>query len=171
MSVYKLDPETSDESKKVPVEDSKPTESGEGESTPAESKPKTKQVVLDGPLSSIYTKALNIVYSQESSANDHLKITDIMADEVDRNANVDLYVYATDTDSIDKNELPVVFNNLRVALDKNKNSTVVAVECNGKVTTNQAILEEYLYGMGIKTLHKRDRATAEIKSRIDKLYV
>lgn len=133
-----------------------------------------KTIVLDGPLSTIYTKALNIVYSntpdsisQESQAMDHVILAQ---DEIEKNEtaeNPDLYVYVTDSEHL-VTDTPKVFDKLRVALDKNKN-TMVAIETGKHFTSSQAILEDFLHANNIKVYHNRDVALDKIKSIINSL--
>lgn len=78
---------------------------------------KEKVVVMDGPLSTIYTKALNIIYnkdysqpvSQESQAIDHAITTTIVnlivansEDARNRNLSPSGYVYATSDQNVTK---------------------------------------------------------------------
>jgi hypothetical protein len=135
-----------------------------------------KTIVLDGPLSTIYTKALNIVYSntpdsvsQESQAMDHV----IMAqDEIEKNQDAakksDLYVYVTDSEHLEIEGTPKVFDKLRLALDKNKNN-MVAIETSKHFTTSQAILEDFLHANHVKVYHSRDVALEKIKLAVNQL--
>lgn len=135
-----------------------------------------KTIVLDGPLSTIYTKALNIVYSntpdsisQESQAMDHVIVAQ---DEIEKNQEAaeksDLYVYVTDSEHLETEGIPKVFDKLRLALDKNKN-TMVAIETGKHFTTSQAILEDFLHANHIKVYHSRDVALEKIKLAVNQL--
>lgn len=136
----------------------------------------SKTIVLDGPLSTIYTKALNIVYSntpdsisQESQSMDHVILAQ---DEIEKAAEntqeTDLYVYVTDSEHLETEGAPKVFDKLRLALDKNKN-TMVAIETSRKFTASQAALEDYLFQNNIQVYHSRDVALEKIKLAVKSL--
>lgn len=108
----------------------------------------TKTIVLDGPLSEIYTRALNIVYgnnaepdtsnvSQETQQMDSVLVADVhnynKNKEAENKDNVDsAYVYVTDAKLLNIDELPETYDNIRVALDsKQFNKSVVCIESDG----------------------------------------
>jgi hypothetical protein len=123
-------------------------------------------VVLDGPLSHIYTEALNLVYANE----DYASITPAMIegeknkDEEDENEEM-LYVYCCNGDEIeDSDELVGVTDKLRIALGSKKYSSVMlALENNNNLTTKYVLLKNYSTSLNIPTYISRRSALEHIR--------
>lgn len=130
------------------------------------SAPDKKTIVMDGPLSTLYTKALQIVYPQTSASQESQIFQQIAVDEAEESEEQpDLYVYATDSSMVEED--PEVFRHLSVALDKyGPGKTVVAIETARTIGSHQAVLESYLVGRGVTIWHQRDRAVHQVISRL-----
>ena len=105
------------------------------------------KIVLDGPLSEIYTKALQATYSknvkqteenvgQETQQMDAVMVADIhklnqkKKEEQTKIANDAAYVYVTDGDALNGEGWLNAFNNVRIALDQQSfKEKVICVEC------------------------------------------
>lgn len=140
-------------------------------------------VVMDGPLSQIYTRALNIVFSKdadetpalESAAIDSMIATSMVLDVREKKAELmkegdgGLYVYATDNEKLPE-EGGAVLDNLHLALDhKPASNVVLAVEMigDGNISPMQVILEEYAQKSGIRVIHSKDAVMSFLRNRIN----
>jgi hypothetical protein len=141
-------------------------------------------VVMDGPLSQIYTRALNIVFSKdadqtpsmESAAIDSIMAASILLDvkakkdELMKQDEEGLYVYATNNEILPE-EGGEVLDNLRIALDhKPAKNIILAVEMigDGKVTGMQCALEAYALQSGVRVVHSRGAVMSFLKNRLGK---
>lgn len=118
-----------------------------------------KVIVLDGPLSHIYTQALNQVYKKYDENDPEIEVTTtsnegfgqlltspitfikslnkqvkdnyVNTEENENNSNNSLYVYCCDGDSLKTDDSIEVSNKLRLALDSKKYKQVIlAIEHN-----------------------------------------
>lgn len=141
-------------------------------------------VIMDGPLSQIYTRALNIVYSKaadqtpslESAAIDSIMAASVLLDvkskkeELMKQDEDGLYVYVTNNEVLPEDGGEVL-DNLRIALDhKPAKNILLAVEMigSGKVTGTQCALEAYAHQSGIRVAHSKDAVMSFLKYRLDK---
>lgn len=122
---------------------------------------KDKVVVMQGPLSTIYTDALNQVYAQESQAND--AVTLINTIQKDQGPQPDLYVYVSDANLLDNSSVTEVFDNLRLALDNRKGNSVVVLESNGRVSKKLSLVDNYARSQGAKVVYSRKAALETIQ--------
>lgn len=136
---------------------------------------KEKAVVVDGPLSHIYTKALNMVYANEGAEIDTNIVFKEAIDEMeglDENGeplNDDsLYVFAEDGKNVNgMSDMNQIAGRLRVALDSGKYKEVVlAMECGKVIPRNLDRFEDMVRGMGVKIYHLRESALEGILRRI-----
>lgn len=129
-----------------------------------EGEKKEPTIVLDGPLSSIYTQALNLVYSKESGMTQvHAMIGGLDEEEELNTSDTSLYVYCVDGDKIDSNELNTAIDKLRIALDNKKYSKVVlAVECGTNIGSKIALLDQFSKDIGVKVCFSRKKALEHI---------
>lgn len=135
----------------------------------------TKKIVLDGPLSEIYTKALNIAYSkqteqatdkvsQETQQMDAVLVADIHAMNKDKkdaelkDAQNAAYVYVTSDDELSSDGLLTAFDNVRVALDsKQFTKTVVCIESSGMVNGHRIeLLTDMARNFGAQVFYTRN---------------
>lgn len=148
------------------VESTKPVEIPANEANKKSSEEKT--IVLDGPLSQIYTQALNIVYAKESiNMISQMNSDDNGFYDNKNNNDKDLYVYCCNGDTLDSDGLVEASNKLRLALDnKNNKKVILSVEC---VSSNNkiALLDEFSSNLGIKVIYSRNRTLDNIKSIVE----
>lgn len=133
------------------------TDSGEASGS------EVKTIVLDGPLSRIYTEALNLAY-----ANEGMSLTaavayqmqlagDIKGDDVAEDDSS--YVYCIHGDDLDMNTLNKGMESIRVASKSGKfKKMMLAVESGRVVTSKMQLLCEMAGVMGVKVYLSRDRA-------------
>lgn len=106
---------------------------------------KEQTIVLDGPLSHIYTQALNLVYAQEdmgitgSLAYQMKLYQDIKGEQV--NQEDDSYVYAIHGDSLDSGGLITTVEKMKTA-SKRYTRKYLCMEDSGKVSSCMGLLYE-----------------------------
>jgi hypothetical protein len=125
---------------------------------------KGKNVVMTGPLSKIYSEALNLAYGKESVMNmlnpEDMELMDEQAGTADEK---DLYVYTTDGSKMDGQEMVQASDKLRLALDSKKYKKVIlAVEC-VTPTRKVALLHDMATSMGIDVVFNRKAAIESMK--------
>ena len=183
MAIFRLEKPVADGSACVTVLSPKSTLKAEQQTiTPTEEKPQetnnpaatadekaTQTILMEGPLSAIYTKALNLVFankqlievSQESSSSDHPELAkNALASNLseEKKLGIDdphLYIYVTDSAHIDAAPSPEIFNQLHVALDKRTYDAVAVIETGVRLSKKQVILECFLVEQGVKVVHTR----------------
>lgn len=127
---------------------------------------KEKTIVMDGPLSAIYTKALNLVYgktegdvvSTETQQMDAVLVADahqfaIQKEEKVKDANEEdaAYVYVTDTNKLTENPTDS-FDELRIALDMDTRATkAICIESVGVISSKAATILNYVSSHPSKT--------------------
>lgn len=134
--------------------------------------PDSETIILDGPLSLVYTKALNLLYSNKKEDNEVSTESQQMDTFIEAKAVLDLnditsdskkykdntYVYVTDTDNVkDNNSFNIAFERL-TKLGNNKHifkNILVCIE-GRDFNTKTGILESYLNDVGIKVYHSRE---------------
>lgn len=122
-----------------------------------------QEIKLDGPLSSIYAKALNMMYSKESTS------MMIIPNNENKVSQDGIYVYCCNGDELDNNSLIESTDKLRLALDNKKYSKVVAViESNNVVNDKIGLLDNYIHSLGIETYYSRKIAIDKISKYIKK---
>lgn len=137
--------------------------------TPAtpENTDSTQTIVVSGPLSSVYTKALQVAFARsddvsvvtESSAIDTtLLLQQKKQNEENQEASKKpLYVYVTDDEHLQEDGLPQAFDQLRIALSKESYGKVILCLHDGrKLTKRQVILDNYVSSESLgKVLHSQ----------------
>lgn len=130
-----------------------------------------KTIVLDGPLSHIYTQALNMVYANEAVN----MVTHMMMEQEEQDSDKnpygkDVYVYCCDGDKLTSDELVNTSNKLRIALDKKKYSKVLlSIECHGVVNSRIGLLHEYSASLGIPVSYTQSGSMNNIKSALESI--
>jgi len=132
--------------------------------TPAEKK--EVKIVLSGPLSEIYTQALNAVYSKEDTSLMLAPpmITIKTAENKDKITDADLYVYCCDGDNIN---LPEDTDNIKDAT--NNNNSIVAIECGSNINNKIGLLESFATTLGAKVCFSRKVAIEAIRMALVRL--
>lgn len=118
-------------------------------------------VVLDGPLSSIYTKALRLVLANESMMTTNVMLVSEIGSGKEKEKK-DLYVYCCGEDDLLDNNLVETVNKIKVAVDE-YDKVIVAVEHNHVVGNRLQLLDEFSGSLGAKVCNTRDNALNVIK--------
>lgn len=132
---------------------------------------KEQVVVMDGPLSQIYTQALNMAFAKEDTGTmmSMLKIIH-HGGKIDPNvapqaAFVDAsgsYVYATDEQSLDKEGLVGALESLREAVKSKKYKQVVLAMEGRSVSSKMQLLDEASRQMGVRVCMTRGGFTSVV---------
>lgn len=131
-----------------------PKEQGEG---------RPKLVVMQGPLGKIYTDALNLVYAQESQANDAVVVANELG-ELEEEAP-DMFVYVTDSDYLSNADISKEYGKLRLALDSKKfGKSVMVLESLGKINNKLVLLDVFARSKGMRVVYSRKTALEVISS-------
>lgn len=129
------------------------------------------EIKLDGPLSNIFTKALNAVYSNESldpmvigpleqeEAEEELETNQEEGKDMFGNA---LYVYCCNGDNLSQEALVDAANKLTKAVTQGKYKNVIlSMECFNDINNKTALLDKLGHSLGIKVcLSKRSTMEA-----------
>lgn len=149
----------------------------EGDSTPKSVEDQGPQIVIDGPLSNIYTKALLMTYgkvAQESQANDAIMTmaeylqnkkneSGVSNPETHRSDPSVHYVYVTSQDHLERED-DNTESTLRLALDSKKpKSMTVVMETSNKLGDKLVKIDNYLANEGVKVYYHRKFAMEQIK--------
>jgi len=123
---------------------------------------KEMMITLDGPLSRIYTKALNLAYARESiSMMTPEALTINKAQQ--RAEDESTYVYAIDTTQMDMAKLVASTEHFRVALETgNYKNVIVALESDGNVTSKAQLFAQMAQSLGAKVCYSRNSAMRAI---------
>lgn len=121
-----------------------------------------RMVTLDGPLSRIYTKALNLAYARESIAM--MTPDALMVIKSQRVAEIEsTYVYAVDTSLMDMAQLVASTEEFRKAIDANSYKTVIlALESENGVNSKTQLLAQMGKSLGAKVYYSRDAAVRAV---------
>lgn len=164
MSIINLSPE-----QEAPVQD-KTLETIEQDTTDTknvdsvDNTPEEKVVVMDGPLSKIYTQALNLAYANEAASASGQTDIKILFDDADNSeSDKDLYVYCCDSSNIDTDDVIQGTDHLRLALDGRYKQTLVVMESHSNIKPVAALLEEYAFKNGTRVVFSRDLAIEMIQ--------
>lgn len=129
-------------------------------------KSEEKIVVMDGPLSKIYTQALNLAYANEAaSASGQTDVKILFDDTIEENGEParDLYVYCCDSADIDNEDVIHGTDKLRLALDGRYKQALVVMESHHAIKPIAGLLEEYACNTGVKVVFTRDLAIETIQ--------
>ena len=135
----------------------------------ADKKGDGKTIVIEGPLSHVYTQALNMAYSKEDfvmTMNGSDTVTS--DDEEYMDVKGDVYLYCCDSKDLDKGGLTEVTDKLRVALSSNKGKKViVAVECGDSVGNKIGLLDEYSTSIGVEMVVVRQKSMDRLQKLLE----
>ena len=117
--------------------------------------PKTVNIVIDGPLSHTYTRALQVMFANESY---DVTVNDVV--NPGERSTADVYLYAcadkvldSDGNSVDETE------KIRLALDStNAKTKYVAMEHGGILTQRKVLCIDYLKSCGVSITNGREMA-------------
>ena len=131
-----------------------------------DTKTKDKTIAVDGPLSGIYAQALNIAFARESMADGSI-VRAVMINDLTEDADMDMYVYVTTPEEVEKEGVGAVFNKLRLALDKYKDSApMVVLESSKNISSRVAALEDFI-DTKAKLAFNRNIAISKIVSMLN----
>lgn len=126
-----------------------------------------KVVVMDGPLSKIYTEALNLALAKEAaSASGQTDIKVVFDEDIEAQNEENrkaLYVYCCDGQDMDIDGTIDATDKLRIALDSGKYKNVlVAMESKRGITTKAGLVDEFARKMGAQVVFSRNTALEAI---------
>lgn len=130
--------------------------------TTGETDTKEKEVVLDGPLSKIYTDSLNLVYAQEENMGSLLEAKSWLGVDHASDDNPEkyyIYVADGDDDDIDTDE---VEDTLRLALDSKEYNKVSLVIEHTDVTSSVLELDKIATKLSIETIFNSENVYKSI---------
>ena len=142
--------------------------------TPINEEKAKAEVTLDGPLSSVYTKALNLVYANEGvdtmtitpyyeEEEEDAIIEENAAEDKDKYGN-DLYIYCCNGNNLSQEGLVDATNHLcKVANGKKYKNILVSIECRGEVNSKVALLDDVSTQLGAKVCFSQRAAIEAIK--------
>lgn len=154
-----VDPKTSAEE---PVNLNEPSEDEEGPT-----------IVLDGPLSQIYTQALNKSFGFENMTQLPNKFSDLKEKEKELQLkSAGTYVYCCDSKELDSLELTRISNQLmqvRKVMPENS-EVIVAVESRDVLGRTVGLLRDFSKSMGAKVYLTRNGAMEAIKIALEGIH-
>lgn len=159
------------------------------QSTTTSSGSDEQKVYVDGPISTVITHALNVVYandgkdtklhsddqiltqpaSEEASMDSAVISSILMAnsyrDHTDEVGPNDVYVYATDGEHVEAvDDVNDQLGEIKIALDKCKaNRKIFVMECRNTMTTKMALLASYAEDIGYIVKYTREGLINELK--------
>ena len=162
--------------------DDQPAVAPEGTTAPAAQteKPREKMIVMDGPLSKIYTAALNSVYNKRRSEADSISTETQQMDAVmvadvhnllekkeaaEKEGRIvdPAYVYATDVNQIREQGVTEAFDEIRRAINHDDGAVVICIEQYGGIDNNLSILTDFLAETNAKVFFSRDATMNYLK--------
>lgn len=122
-------------------------------------------IELNGPLSQIYTKALNLVYANENN----IEFNVIHKGDKKSNPSKSIYIYCCKADEITNTDLMDVSNDLRIALDSNYKKVIIAAEYSKELSNKIGTLERIASESGVQIYFKRNNALNAVKTALESL--
>lgn len=124
------------------------------------------KMVIQGPLSHMYTRALLSIYALEEAnvLGDGPKLGGALVDDSGVN-RVDIYAVG-DGDLIHGNEgVAEAGNRLKLALDQMGGKAVLAVECAGVMTESKARVLSYMGALGVSVVYSPRQLCSALRKR------
>lgn len=123
-----------------------------------------KTVLIDGPLSQVYTQALNQAYAKENYITTHLpSLLSVKGADVDPTKRS--YLYVIDPSHLGDDEIEEAFTSLTLAQERYLDR-YVCVEHDYHITASVASFIARLRKSGVKVLHSRESALETITERL-----
>lgn len=150
-----------------------PSATGVETADTVETAPTKETIVLDGPLSTIYTQALQIAYSKEAPIKDDEETPSIakekmaidasmmgvmeVVDTEGANSPKPLYVYVTDTEHLDTADaVPGTFDALHVAVESGRYQGVWFCTADGhRLSRAQCHLSDFVQSSGGRVFYSK----------------
>ena len=126
---------------------------------------KEKTVLLEGPLSQVYAKALievmgnSIQYVGEANS---VEATAIMMMSKDESIPDDAVIYAVDQTTIDR-DAAAVYDGLRVALDKREGKKYVVLESKQVISKSMSLITDFAREKADRVFYSRESFLKFIK--------
>ncbi len=130
------------------------------EEVPKESTEEDTKVKVEGPLSNLFTDALQKILAAESVGADTVTMMKFMEEE-DKDQS-DLYVYCCDTDKMDTTGLIEASDNLKIALDSRRYKKVALVIEHISINNKLATLEAFARDIGAQVYFNSKKAVREV---------
>ena len=135
----------------------------------AETDDKKVNITLDGPLSQIYTQALNIAYAKEGTDDMIVNVTSKIAGDAGNayvGGNSDdkpvedesIYVYATSSEALEEYGCNRAIGCITKVAKKKGKRAVLVIEHHGKVGGTMGLLDTYASDIGMTVCYSRDTA-------------
>lgn len=121
----------------------------------------TKTINISGPLSVIYTQALNQVYAQEGSAATEQELLAEITNQ-DKVQSSDIFIYVTDETNIEEEGPINVFDKLRLDIENNKGLKIAVLESGRSMKGYMATMESFLSNNGVRVFFSRKNALDSI---------
>lgn len=119
------------------------------------------KITLSGPLSQIYTKALNIMYANENI----IELKTMLSDSEEEKDNKDLYMYCCDDKEVD---IVDATNKLTIALDQGYKNVAIVTECNkNKLSDKLIALENLARSLKVKMFFSQKSAMEAVKIAVE----
>lgn len=131
---------------------------------PTDNEDKESVVVLDGPLSHVYTKALNLVYAREGM------MSMLTYDEVDNKSKAQkgTYVYCHPNTLTSVSQVNSLSGKLNLVVAGKKYSNVYLVlECQEGTNKYTQLLDEYARSIGVEVFYHRETGIKQIRTALE----
>ncbi len=130
----------------------------------------TAQIVLDGPLSEIYARALDVVYAHEDiaamSGDDDVVVDSSITTSIDGDPSDGLYVYTVSPD-LDLDGVSTAIEAIRVG-SKRCRDVLVVMECGHRISHATAVLERYVRETGVRSVMSRTVGMEAIQAYVSR---
>lgn len=126
-------------------------------------------LMLDGPLSQVYTEALNKIYSKETIVTmlpNIINNINYKKDDNDEQVLEPGYVYVIDGDDIENDKYVETFESIRIALDKYK-KIYLCIETHRDIKPKMASIMSFARKNGVTVIHDRNKAIEAIKQHLE----
>lgn len=146
----------------APAVQAEPVAQTATQTTPPTDQPKQFKVMIDGPLSQVYTATLMEMFKKDNELATEMFMTPIIAELTDQaqmdDFKPDLYIYACDADNLDL----AVGNDIITKMERMQGdetvTPIVAMECKATFSRSAVIVEEYARKSKIRTVIRRHSA-------------
>lgn len=181
MGMFRITKKETDGTMDMPLDDKKVSSAPEGSEVEVKSENNESQLqdvngvpikevdltklVIDGPLSEVYTKALNQVYSKEANVTELRLFKDHLKD--DNEESMEEYIYVVDGKTVEEVDVDYIEAFEHISLAKKKFKKVsVCVEHNMNITPNIGRLLSYARESGVTVYSSREKTMAMIRSSV-----
>lgn len=122
-------------------------------------------VVLDGPLSKIYTEALNIAYAKEDTGT-MLSLINASDDQDRIDGKDSSFIYCVGDIYLNQDELQLSCEHLSKAVNSGKYKKVVlAMECGMNIGNKVQLLDNFSRSIGVEVHYTRGKAVRSVMKK------